>query len=199
MKLKIGTATDWARRKLNSITIRYMVWRAERAAARRVAAVKRQYPGCEGAMNATWPPVSGTTTGYKITGTTTIRWGTDGLMQTPAPGGGGFYVVLRCDQKELVENIKLPNGSGITSARVRLRDGVHWAITIRDDTQLTGPVVGDSIGMQDGAGMLGLTTLYYTGTLVESDYNAALKQPGERVLLVEKLTLVDTAAGGTAG
>lgn len=109
-------------------------------------------------MANSWPAVSGTTTGYTASGVTTIRWGTDGVLQSPKPGSG-FYVVLRATQRALVDNIKLPNGTGPTITRVLIKDGAVWDLTVRDDSQMdpsqsSGPTVGKSVTITDMAGMI---------------------------------------------
>lgn len=184
----IQAASQWLRRK----QLERRIDLAERQAAARVARIKAQFPGCEGAMNA-WPPTSGVTTGYEVDGVTTIRWGTEGLLQSPKPASG-YYTVLRFDQKEIVDPIKLPQGSGLTASRVRIKDGTHWAITVRDDTQMTAPVVGTLITVVDGAGMKGNVGLRYAARVVENDYNTGVKQPGERVLIAENLLLIESQA-----
>lgn len=171
--------------------LRWQVWRCEREAARRVAAVKRAYPGCEGAMNA-WPPVAGTTTGYDAEGVTTILWGTDEFLQSPRPLAGGFFFVTRIDQRQLVDNIKLPNGSGPTVTRVLITDGDQWNVTVRDDTRMTPPLVGDAVSIIDGAGHKGTRGLVYSAIVVDANWESAMKQAGERVIVCENLTLVDS-------
>lgn len=166
------------------------------AARARITNVKLQFPGCEDAMNA-WPPVNGVTTGYEVDGAvpTSIRWGTDGLLQSPAPSGGGYAVVNRMSEKELVDVSKWPNGTGVDVLRVRIKQGTSWAITVRDNATVTWPKIGQSVIVVDMQGSIGTLGLRYTATMVENDYEASLKQPGERTLLVEKLTLIETGAG----
>lgn len=146
-----------------------------------------------------WPPTPNSTTGFEADGVTTIRWGTEGLLQGSLPpiSATGYYVVLRFNQKELSENIKLPQGSGLTSTRVRIRDGVQWAITVRDDTQMTAPICGDLLTIVDGSGMLGDVGLTYSARVVENDYETAVKQAGERVLMLENLVLIESQSSGT--
>jgi hypothetical protein len=172
-------------------------WRMERAqrqAAQRVASIKATYPGCEGAMNA-WPPTSGVTTGYEVDGgVTTIRWGTDGLLQSPKPSSG-YYIVTRFNEKELVDISKLPNGSGVTSTRVRIKDGVQWSITVRDDTNMAAPKNGGSITVVDGGGFIGTVGLRYVAKVVDANYESAVKQPGERVIVAENLLLIESQTG----
>lgn len=137
-----------------------------------------------------WPAVSGSTVGYKAQGVTTIRWGTDGLLTSPAPSGG-FYTVTRFAQKPLVENIKLPNGTGITATRVQLIDGTEWTITVRDDTRMTPPVIGNTVTIVDAAGLHGTPGVAYSATILDPSYEAAPKQAGERTIIVERLKLIE--------
>ena len=148
-----------------------------------------------------WPPTSGSTTGYTVDGVTSIRWGSEGLLQGSTAlllPASGYYTVLRFDEKELVEVIKLPQGSGLTASRVRIRDGVHWAITVRDDSRMTAPVVGTFLSIVDAGGMIGNVGLRYSAKVVENDYNTAVKQPGERVLVAEALVLIEGSASSAA-
>ena len=124
-------------------------------------------------------------TGYAAQGVTTIVWGTDALW--------GSYVVTRFNQKQLVENIKLTNGTGITTTRIQLKDGAQWDITVRDDTAMTPPTVGTTLSVVDGGGLLGAVGVAYTGRVIDSGWEVSPKQPGERTITVEKLTLITEA------
>lgn len=186
----IQAASRWLRRK----QLEYRIAKVERQARRQVELTKARFPGCESAMNV-WPPISGVTTGYEADGVTTIRWGTEGLLQSPKPASG-FYTVLRFDQKELVDVSKHPQGVGLTATRVRIKDGNSWTITVRDDTQMTAPVVGTTILIVDGAGMKGTVGLRYNAKIVDNDYNTGIKQPGERVLVAENLLLIESQVSG---
>lgn len=143
----------------------------------------------------TWPPTSGTTTGFTAS-KTTVQWGTDGLLQSPKPASG-FYVVTRFSQKQLVDVTRLPNGTGITSNRVVLVDGVQFEITVRDDSAMTPPVANSTIVVTDAAGMLGTVGNVYTCKVLDNSYDAAPKQPGERVILAENLVLIDSQTPGS--
>jgi hypothetical protein len=193
MKQLLIKASRWLRHLPHNTILALRIWRAEREAGRRLAAMRERYPGCEGAMN-TWPPINGVTTGYAVDGISTIRWGTEGLLQSPAPASG-YYTVLSFDQKELVDVIKLPQGVGLTSGRVRIKDGGHWAITVRDDTTMTPPIVGTLMQFVDAAGIKGTVGLRYFCTVVENDYKTAIKQAGERVLIAENLLLIESQSG----
>jgi hypothetical protein len=100
--------------------------------------------------------------------------------------------VLRFNERVLLDNIKLPNGTGVTSTRVLIRDGVEFTLTVRDDTQMSPPAIGGTISIVDAAGLLGTVGLVYLATVIEPNYETAPKQAGERVILAENLILVDS-------
>lgn len=161
-------------------------------------------------MANSWPAVSGSTPGYTATGVTTIRWGTDGVLQSPKPSSG-FYTVLRANQRTLIDNIKLPNGTGPTITRVQVLDGSVWDLTVRDDSNMAvsatpGPIVGYVVTITDMGGLIsgnmssstpghnvGST---FTATVIDSGYEAAPKQAGERTITVENLLLIESQQGG---
>lgn len=155
--------------------------------------VRLQYPFCKHALNV-WPTTGAGTPGtaYSAQGVTTIRWGTKDLITTT-----GWLVVTRFTQKTLVENIKLPNGDGITATRIQLMDGQQWDVTVRDDTAMVPPQIGDTVAITDAGGLIGAGTIYtttlrYTATVIETGYDAAPKQPGERTITLENLLLVES-------
>ena len=156
-------------------------------------------------MANTWPKTGDGTlaTGYVGTGVTTICWGTDGLLQSPKPASG-FYVVTRFTQRPKVENIKLTNAVGPTATRILLVQGYTWEITVRDDDGMTPPDVGDSVTITDAAGIVPASVggaaqgNVFTATIVENGYETAPKQPGERILTVETLTLIEGYVKGAA-
>jgi len=178
---------------------------ARRRAAKLIASIKARYPGCEGAMNInSWPPVDGTTAGYdEVGGVTSVRWGTDGLLQTkPA---SGFYIVTSFKQSVDQDLEYLPNGSGIKAGLITLTHGYKWECTVRDDTRWTShPTAGSYVNITDAGGLVaaahrssGAAAVgsVFSARVVNPDYSAAPKQAGERVLMLEALMLVDGTAG----
>jgi len=132
-------------------------------------------------MAYTVPTVS---TGYASQGVTTIVWGTDGLWST--------YIVSRAAEKDIVENVKLTNGTGITLTRVQLKDGRQWDLTVRDDTAMTPPTTGSTITVVDAGGLISSSKLNYTGRVVESSWDTSSKQAAERSVTVESLVLIES-------
>lgn len=160
----------------------------------------QSYPGCEGAMmTATWPPVSGTTPGFtvKSDGKTTIQWGTDGLLSSPFPSGGGFFTVTKFSEKPILDRTKLSNGTGLTTSDIILTDGMTWEVTVRDDSGMTAPTVNSTVSVVDAAGYLGTVGNVYTARVVDPNYDTALKQAGERVLVCDNLLLIDSQTGAS--
>lgn len=147
----------------------------------------------------TWPPATtGSTIGLKLDGVTTIRWGTDALLQSPKPNGD-FYVVNRFSQAPKQEVSYLENGSGVQTTRVRITHGHQWDISVRDDTRMTPPKAGDTIVVTDAGGIVPCASPavgnVFTCTVIDPSYDAAPKQPGERVLRVEALLLIEGVNG----
>jgi hypothetical protein len=141
-----------------------------------------------------WPPPVNATTGLAVQGVTTIRWGTDGLLQSPKPSVG-YYTVLRFNQRPLVDSQKLPNGSGVTTTRVMVIDGVEFDITVRDDTRMTPPAPGGVVSIVDAGGLLGTVGLVYTATVIDPAYEVSPKQAGERTIHAENLVLIESQSG----
>ena len=140
--------------------------------------------------------------GYIGSGVTTIFWGTEGVLQSPKPSSG-FYTVLRANQKTIVDNQKLPQGDGLTTTDIGIVDGHSWELTVRDDTQMTPPQVWDSVTVIDIGGVIAGTASSlgahkaYAGRVKDANYDSAVRQAGERVLLIERLTLIDTGSALT--
>ena len=136
-------------------------------------------------------------TGYTASGITTLLWGTDGLLASPAPGGSfagtGFYIVESLDETTKAEQVYIENGTGIEAARINLTHGHRWNITVQDDTGINGQSleVGSTVTVVDGAGLLGARTATYTAVVLSVSERFARKSAATRTIEVEKLTLVD--------
>lgn len=140
-----------------------------------------------------WPAVSGTTPGYVAKGKTTIMWGTNGILSSPFPSsGGGFYTVIRASEKPIFDRSKIPNGNGVTTSDVFITDGATWELTVRDDSTMTPPTLNTTASVVDIQGLLGTQGLVYTARVVDTNYEAALKEPGTRTLMLDNLLLIDS-------
>ena len=147
----------------------------------------------------TWPAASGTTPGFVVKGDTktNIQWGTNGSLASPNPGSGlGFYTVLRISEKPILDRTKLPNGNGLTTSDVMIQDGMSWEVTVRDDSTLTTQLrINMPVTIVDLAGLLGTKGYTYTARVLDTNYETAVKQAGERGLQLESLLLIDSQTG----
>lgn len=131
---------------------------------------------------------------------TLVVWGTDGILQSPAPASGtfagtGFYIVVSCDESEKVDLDYGENGTGIEVRRTILKHGKRWNLTVVDDVTMTPPSVGSTVTVIDIiGGTTGTVGTTKVATIIDNSYRAAQKQPGQRVMQVENLTLVDSQA-----
>lgn len=152
-------------------------------------------------LGMAWPTTGAGSlaSGYLAQGVTTIKWGSKQLVQSVGSvATSSFLIVTRFEQRSLVDNIKLPNGDGLTSTRVQIVDGQVWDVTVRDDTQLTGtglPKIGVSVTVVDAGGHIDVAGEVYTATVIENGYDAAPKEPGTRRFSVENLLLVESQTG----
>lgn len=136
--------------------------------------------------------------GYSLassSGVTTLLWGTDGLLATPAPGGTfagtGFYIVESVDQETDAEVIHGENGTGQKAWRVIINNGQKFTISVQDDTTMTPPVVGTTITIIDGANLFGNGRVGHSAHVVSSGEKFTRKGAAMRNITAEWLTLVD--------
>jgi hypothetical protein len=135
--------------------------------------------------------------GYSFLSSTGIsaKWGTDGLLTSPSPGGTyagtGFYIIESVDQETDAEVIHGENGSGQKAWRVIINNGQKFTISVQDDTAMTVPAVGNTVGIIDGANLLGGGLVSYNCKVVASGERFTKKGVAMRNITAEKLTLVD--------
>jgi len=131
-----------------------------------------------------WPEQ--TTAWNNIAGTTTIRWGTGQAWPASATA-----IVLSADEAEDVEKIYLEQGEGLRATRILLKHGHTWDYTVQDDSSIfaTGPNVGDTVVVTNF--LNGGTNASNSGVIVDTNYRAARKQEGQRVIRVELMNIVD--------
>ena len=147
-----------------------------------------------------WPRTgTGTITGGSVaTGDATyMRWGTQGVLRDFP-----FYIVTRCRQSRKKETLQYDNGDGVQSGRMQVFHGSQWEVTVRDRYDYAAPVEGTLVYIVDMAGLVGAVygagavpgsgaAPTYQARVIDSDYDAAPKQPGERVLLLERIILIE--------
>lgn len=138
-----------------------------------------------------------TPTGFRADGITSIVWGTDGILNSPAPSAGyagtGYFIVESAEETTKAEQVYIENGTGIEAARINLIHGHRWNLTVQDDTGITGTAleVGQTVTVLDGAGLLGARTSNYSAVVISVSERFARKTGATRTIEVEKLTLVD--------
>lgn len=133
--------------------------------------------------------------GYSNIGITTLIWGTDGTLVSPAPGGTyagtGFYIVESVDEETDAEPIYIENGTGQKASRIIINNGVRWTVSVQDDTQMTPPRVGTTVTMKDAGGLVSGSVANYTARVVASGNRFSRKGAAMRNITVERLTLID--------
>lgn len=146
---------------------------------------------------ATFPVLS---TGYSTQQDgTLVVWGTDGILQSPAPSSGtfagtGFYIVVSSDESEKVDLDYGENGTGVEMRRTIIKHGQRWNLTVIDDLQFPAPGVGTTVTVIDVlSGPSSPSTATYntkTATIIDNNVKNAQKQPGQRTIQVEYITLI---------
>ena len=142
----------------------------------------------------------GGSSGYTIAGVTTLLWGTDGLLKSPAPSSGsfagtGFYIVESVDPSVKSEPIWGENGTGVEVWRVILLHGGRANIVVQDDTQMTPPQIGQTLVLNDSGLCIpgnSVRTNSYQMVVLNSSVRFVRKGAEMRTLEVENLTLVDS-------
>jgi hypothetical protein len=125
-----------------------------------------------------------------------MRWGVKDAVAIGGVAPVGWYVITRIAQRLKKEDLQFDNGDGIQSGRIQLIHGVVWDITVRDSTLMVPPRVGQYIQIVDLGGMFGALNAGWAykecvAYVMDSNYDAAPKQPGERVLVVERIGLIE--------
>lgn len=151
-------------------------------------------------MAVTYPVLS---SGYSVQQDgTLVVWGTDGILVSPAAPAGlagvSYYTVVSCEPTQKVDLDYGENGTGIEVRRTILVHGKRWNLTVVDDASMVAPQVGQTVVVVDiilgPTAPNGSSYVTKTAVVIDNAYRAAQKQPGQRVLLVENLTLVDSQA-----
>lgn len=129
-----------------------------------------------------WPPSSDLANGIGYTGDlpTTLAWGTDDLYSG--------VIVISMRPSQMIEEIKIENGTGLTSKQVLLNDGNMVEINVIDDRSITWPAAGDTVTVLNPL-PTGAAATSMTFNVIDNSYQASRKAPGERTLLCKKYTL----------
>lgn len=130
-----------------------------------------------------WPITYNINTGVGKAGSlpSQLAWGTDGLYN------GAIVKSIRAHQ--LIEEIKIEQGSGLTATQVLLNDGDEAEITVVDDRALTWPQAGSTITLLNPQpnGSSATSEIYQ---VVNNNYSTARKTDGERTILCKRYLLI---------
>lgn len=134
----------------------------------------------------TWPPASNISTGlgYKGPLPVTLAWGTDDLYSG--------VIVTSMRPAQMIEEIKVENGTGLTSTEVLLNDGMQIEVTVVDDRNITWPLAGAVLTLLNPL-PTGVSATSILLQVVDNSYQATRKAPGERTLLCKHYTLITPA------
>ncbi len=135
-----------------------------------------------------WPPASDFVTGVGYLGTIpgTLAWGTDQLWTL-----SNIVTIINMRDSEIIEEVLIENGNGIVSQQVLLKQGVQIELTALDDRANTYPYAGQKATLYQP--LLNGAVAAVDFQVVNNDYNASRKAPGERVLLVKRFKLITPA------
>lgn len=134
-----------------------------------------------------WPPTSNIATGlgYKGSLPVTLAWGTDGLYSG--------VIVTSIRPAQMIEEIKIENGTGLTATQILLNDGTQVEITCVDDRSTVWPSSGGTVTLLSPLPTGGSATSI-TLQVVDNAYQGTRKASGERTLLCKKYTLITPSA-----
>jgi len=131
-----------------------------------------------------WPPQFGMATyavGMNSVLPSAVALGTDGLY----PG----VIVKNARPSKMIEEIKWENGTGHTVGQILLNDGDLMELDVMDDRAITWPQPGTVVTLYNPLpnGTYAVQEVYM---MVNNNYNAVQKQPGERTLRCVRYSLI---------
>ena len=130
-----------------------------------------------------WPITFNLTNGVGKAGTlpSLIAWGTDGMLTST--------IVKSVRATQMIEEIKIEQGSGLTATQILLYDGDEIEITCVDDRSITWPLSGGTITLINPQpnGTSGTSEVYQ---VLNNNYAIARKAEGERTILAKRYLLI---------
>ena len=129
---------------------------------------------------------------------TSARWGTDGLL----PGldvlnasGISVLAITKATQRPKKTDEEYKQGSGVQVGRAQILHGVIWDVTVRDRVGVNFPNIGSAIVICDMANHFGSGIgAHLNGYVFDTPYDANAGAPGERSIVIEKITLIEGTA-----
>ena len=137
-----------------------------------------------------WPP--NYSAAFIGSGSTTIKWGTDQMMSngshngTGSGGVGGYFTLESIRFSDEIDNIYIPNGTGIKSTRIQLWQGRNCVMTAVDDTNFTPPYPYSQIEVVDA-----MSGDLLTFRVIQNGTNSARATENKREITCEYLTNIE--------
>jgi hypothetical protein len=144
-----------------------------------------------------WPIIGGTFASIILTGDiSSARWGTDHLLpdqDTTGAGGLSVLAIQKASQRVKKTDKEYFQGSGVQVGRSQIIHGGTWDITVRDRSDVSNwPQVGSTIPVVDMANHFGFGVgQVVTAYVMDNNYEATSGEPGEKTLVLEKITLIE--------
>jgi|ERR1035437_1326348 hypothetical protein len=110
-----------------------------------------------------------------------LAWGTEGIYTS--------VIVKTIRASQMIEEVKIEQGSGLTATDVLIYDGDELEMTVVDDRAISWPLAGGTVTLlnpqPNGTG--GTSELFQ---VINNNYTTARKVEGERTMLVKKYLLI---------
>lgn len=114
-----------------------------------------------------------------------LAWGTEGLYTS--------VIVKTIRASQMIEEIKIEQGSGLTATEILIYDGDEIEMTVVDDRAITWPLAGGTVTLlnpqPNGAGAT--SELFQ---VINNNFTTARKVEGERTILAKKYILITPVA-----
>ena len=110
-----------------------------------------------------------------------LAWGTDGMYTS--------VIVKTIRASQMIEEVKIEQGSGLTATDILIYDGDEVELTVVDDRAITFPLAGGTVTLvnpqPNGTG--GTSELFQ---VINNNYTTARKVEGERTMLCKRYLLI---------
>ena len=130
-----------------------------------------------------WPISYSIATGVGKSGNlpSLLAWGTDGMYTS--------VIVKTIRASQMIEEVKIEQGSGLTATQVLIYDGDEVELTVVDDRSISWPLAGGTVTLINPQpnGTNGTSELYQ---VINNNYTIARKVEGERTMLAKKYLLI---------
>lgn len=130
-----------------------------------------------------WPITFNIANGVGKAGTlpSLLAWGTEGIYTG--------VIVKNVRASQMIEEVKIEQGSGLTITDILIYDGDEMELTVVDDRAVSWPLAGGTVTLINPQpnGNNGTSELFQ---VINNNYSIARKVEGERTMLVKKYLLI---------